>query len=176
MNSTGTYVVQWQAGATAPTTASDYAYVALLAPGTRAGATPTFDISQSDTLLIQMGNSYVAANNNGLPGGKATVFTVDLNNTQGSTASTNDCSFDQTLSTLPASVGVRTYAIPLSGFTCSKGGTVAALQSAGITTVAITIVGNKNTNVAPSEYDTIAVGYVGFSGVAPADVGALAAQ
>lgn len=160
INRTGLYVFQTKASTSvAATTAADYAYVAVLAP-----AGSTVDISQAATLLIQMGNTVNQAAN----GGNANVFTVDINNTAGSTAATGDCSTDQTLTAVGNNVtktalGARTYAIPLSAFTCTVG-TLATLQSAGITTVAVKIVGNKNPNIASGEIDTIAIGMIGFTG------------
>jgi hypothetical protein len=164
MNRTGFYNLQFVAAATAPTTAADFAFIALLAP-----ANGTFDISTSTTLLIQMGNTQ--PNN-------AKVFTVDLNNTKGTTAATNDCEVDVTLRSVGNNVGnsalgVSTYAVPLSSFICSKG-TLAALQAGGITTVAIKVVGDKNITVAPGEFNTLALGMVGFSSaVSAADQTAL---
>jgi hypothetical protein len=153
MNRTGFYNLQFVAKATAPNTATDFAFIALLAP-----ANGTFDISTSTTLLIQMGNTQ--PNN-------ANVFTVALNNGRGATAATNECEVDVPLRSVgnnvaKSALGVSTYAIPLSSFTCSKG-TLASLQSGGITTVALKVVGNKNTAVAPGEFNTLAVGMVGFS-------------
>ena len=168
----GVYTIQAQATTTAPTGAGDVAYVAFLGPGNSAGASPTFDISQSATLLIQMGNTYNPAYNGGAPGGNATVFTIDLNNAKGTTAATNDCSINQTVVS-----SVKTYAIPLdgaAGWQCSKGGTMAALQAQGITTVAVKILGNNNPHAVASEFDIISVGYIGFSAAAPADFAALA--
>jgi hypothetical protein len=153
MNRTGFYNLQSRATAVAPNTAADFSFIAFLAPGNG-----TFDISTSTTLLIQMGNTQPS---------NAKVFTVDLNNTKGTTAATNDCEADVTLRSTGNNVGnsalgVSTYAIPLSSFTCSKG-TLAALQSGGITTVAVKVVGDKNKTIAPGEFNTIAVGMVGFS-------------
>jgi len=158
MNRTGLYTLQTQAAAAA-TTAADYTYVAVLAPGDA-----TVDISQAATLLIQMGNTVTQS----ATGGNANVFTVDINNGKGTTAATGDCSYNQTLAAVGTNVtltalGARTYAIPLSSFTCSTG-TLATLQSAGITTVAVKIVGNNNPNIVNGEYDTIAVGAIGFTG------------
>lgn len=158
INRTGLYILQAKASAAA-TTSADYVYVAVLAPGDS-----TVDISQSATLLIQMGNSV----NTSATGGNANVFTVDINNTVKSTAATGDCSYNQTLTAVGNSVtmtalGARTYAIPLSAFTCTTG-TLATLQSSGITTVAVKIVGNKNPNIVSGEYDTIAIGMIGFTG------------
>ena len=158
MNRTGLYTLQTQAAAAA-TTSGDYTYVAVLAPGNA-----TVDISQAATLLIQMGNTVTQS----ATGGNAHVLTVDINNGKGTTAATGDCSYNQTLAavgnnvTLTA-VGARTYAIPLSSFTCTVG-TLATLQSAGITTVAVKIVGNNNPSIVSGEYDTIAIGAIGFTG------------
>ena len=60
-------------------------------------------------------------------------------------------------------LGARTYAIPLSSFTCTTG-TLATLQSSGITTVAVKIVGSNNPSIVNGEYDTIALGMIGFTG------------
>ncbi|MGB9150613.1 MAG: hypothetical protein WCB36_10245 [Burkholderiales bacterium] len=163
MNRTGFYNLQSRATAVAPNTAADFSYIAVLAP-----LNGTFDISTATTLLIQMGNT--TPNN-------SNVFTVDLNNAVGATAATNDCAADVTLRSVGAgpksALGVSTYAVPLSSFTCSKG-TLAALQSGGITTVAVKVVGDKNKAVAPGEYNTIAVGMIGFAGaVSAADQTAL---
>ena len=158
MNRTGLYVLQAQASAAA-TSASDYAYVAMLAPGDG-----VVDISQAATLLIQMGNSITP----GTTGGNANVFTVDINNASGTTAATGDCSYDQTLTTVGNNVnlsalGARNYAIPVSSVTCSVG-SLATLQSSGITTVAVKIVGSKNPAIVQGEFDTLVVGNIGFTG------------
>ncbi len=175
MNSTGYYTFQVQAGTTAPTTAADYAYVAVLAP-----QDATFDISQSNTLLITMGNTYYPPYNQNKPGGNVKVLTVDINNGAGSTPATDDCSYDQTVPTYstaaPSTVpGVRNYAIPLSSFTCSTG-TMAGLLANGITTVAVDIKGNKNPGVQTGEYDDISVGSIGFTSwnASASDIAALA--
>lgn len=169
MNRSGFYALQAKAAGTAPGTATDYAVVAVLAPGDS-----TFDISQANTLLITMGNTQSN------PTGNANVFTVDINDGSGSNAAANDCSYDQTLSelgpnTATSALGVRNYAIPLSQFTCSSG-TLTGLKSTGITTVAVKIVGNKNPSVAAGEYDVIAVGSIGFTNwsASSSDIAALA--
>lgn len=161
MNSTGLYIFQEKANV-APTTAGDYLYVAVSAPGNSVA-----DISQASTLLIQMGNSIATS----ATAGNARVFTVDLNNAKGATAATVDCAYQQTLEEVgpnfagpPGSaLGVRTYAIPLANFTCSVG-TPASLLSTGITTVAVKITGDKNPNLVGGENDNITVGMIGFSG------------
>ncbi len=163
MNRTGVYTIQAQAAATKPSTASDYVQLILLAPGNG-----TFDISQAATLLIQMGNAFVPST--AIPTGpNANVFTVDLSNPANGGAATADCAYDQTLAAplgpnqSPSALGVRTYAIPLSSFTCSTG-TLAALQASGVTTVAVKVLGNKNPALVASEGDTISVGQIGFTG------------
>jgi hypothetical protein len=96
------------------------------------------------------------------------VFTVALtNDTKGDgSASTADCYYDQTLTTVgpsgPSALGILNYAIQLSAFTCTKG-TIATMQSTGVTTVAVKITGDKNPNVVAGEFDTVAVGYIGFT-------------
>jgi hypothetical protein len=169
MNRSGFYALQTKGGATAPTSASDYALVAILAP-----QDSTFDISQANTLLITMGNTQSN------PTGHADVFTVDINDGIGSATPANDCSYDQTLSELgpntsTSALGVRNYAIPLSQFSCSSG-SMTGLKSTGITTVAVKIIGSKNPNVTAGEYDVIAVGSVGFSNwsASSSDIAALA--
>lgn len=161
MNRTGFYNLQAQAKATAPTTAGDYEYVAVLAPGNS-----TFDISQSNSLLITMGNTVAPSSTGSTNGGHANVLTVDINNAVGTKPATGDCSYDQTLSSVGPSqlsaTGVRNYAIPLSSFTCTVG-SMTTLQSTGITAVVVKIVGNKNPNVVANEFDTVAVGTIGFS-------------
>jgi len=177
MDRTQLYIVQAQANGDgnctpgvpappAPTTAADFAYVAIKAPASNApsASIPPVDISQATKLLIQMGNTAVPDASHG----HANVFTVTLtNDTKGDgTASTADCAVDQTLATVgpgaPSALGVLNYVIPLSSFTCSKG-SVATLQSSGVTVVAVKFTGDKNPNVAVGEFNTIAVGYVGFT-------------
>ena len=158
MNRTGFYNYQFQATAVVPNTAADFAYVAYLAP-----ANGTFDISAATNLVVQMGNTVTPSPT----GGHANVFTVDLNNAVGATPATNDCAADVTLSVVGNNVpltalGVRTYVVPMSSFVCSVG-TLANLQSGGITTVAVKVVGSKNLAVLASEFNTIAVGNIGFT-------------
>ncbi len=173
------YIIQAQANgdgqqcgsatsSTAPTSSGDYAYVAIKAPASNgAGVTtvPPIDISQATTLLIQMGNTVAPDASHG----HVNVFTVVLTNDpqgNGSAATaTATCSFDQTLATVgagaPSALGVVNYAIPLASFTCSPG-TMSALQTSGITSVAVKFTGDKNPSAVSGEFDTIAVGYVGF--------------
>ncbi len=172
MNSTGYYSYQFQAGSS--TSPGDYAYVAVLAP-----QDATFDISQSNTLLITMGNTYYPAYNSNLAGGNATVMTVAINDGVGSAQPANSCTYDQSVpaaSTVSgAAPGVRNYAIPLTSFTCSSG-SMANLLANGITTVAVDVNGSKNPNVQPGEYDVISVGTIGFTNWAASssDIAALA--
>jgi hypothetical protein len=158
--------------------ALDYAYVSVLPPAsgqTFSSLTP-FDISQSGNLLIQMGNTYTQSDNPTGTGGNATVFTVVLDNdtsaAQNGSGATAVCSYNQTLVTVgrnnsatntPTPLGVYSYEIPLTMFTnCSKG-SIATLQSTGVTSVAVRISGDLNPNIIANEFDTIAVGYIGFT-------------
>jgi hypothetical protein len=178
MDRTQLYIVQAQANgdgncnqtsSTPPTAAGDYVYVAIKAPasnGASVTSIPPIDISQSTTLLVQMGNTV----NPDATHGHANVFTVVLTNDpqgNGSAATaTATCSYDQTLVTVgasgPSALGVNNYAIPLSAFTCSPG-TMSTLQTSGVTSVAVKFTGDKNPSVVAGEYNTIAVGYIGFS-------------
>ena len=161
----------------APIKATDYAFVAIQAPGS-AGTTPIppFDISQSTHMLIQMGNTYNPAFVGGAAGGNALVFTVELSDAANGNASTatDDCTFDQRLTGSGAQIvsplGVLNYAISLTdtNWVCGPG-SMSALMANGITAVAVKIVGNKQTDTAGNpalvfgELDLIAVGYVGFT-------------
>jgi hypothetical protein len=156
-----------------PTTAADFAGVSIKAPGTNsptATSVAPLDISQSTTMLVQMGNIYTQGDVPGAIGGNATVYTVELNNDtsfkQDGSGQTALCSFDQTLATIgrgpTAPLGVLNYVIPFSSFTCSKG-TMDTMKSTGVTTVTIRYSGDKNPNLKVNELDVIAVGYVGFS-------------
>jgi len=123
-----------------------------------------------------MGNIYTKGDIGGAGdiGGNATVFTVVLDNdtslAQDGSGSTATCSVNQPLLSVgrnaalnPLPLGVANYVIPLSSFTnCSKGH-VTDLQSTGITSVAVKITGDQNMNLVANEFDTIAVGYVGFT-------------
>lgn len=152
-------------GSVPPNTSGDYFYVSIKAPGTNspsATAVTPLDISQSNALLIQMGNT--------VPKGNANVFTVVLANdtsvAQNGSGLTASCSYDQTLGAVGAgstsALGLLNYVIPLSKFTCTTG-SMATLQATGVTSVAVKVTGDKNPNVAVGEFDTIAVGYVGFT-------------
>lgn len=172
MDRTQLYIYQAQAGATPPATAGDYFYVAIKPPGS--AATSTFaplDISQSTTMLIQMGNTYTSSNNNNLPGGNVKVFTVDINNDTSAAGDgsqeTADCSYDQTLAAIGiganSALGVLNYKIPLSSFTTCAKGDIATLQASGVINVAIKVTGDKNPGIVANEFDTIAIGYIGFT-------------
>ncbi len=178
MDRTQTYTIQAQANGTGtqpcttvlpggpPTSAADFFFLAIKAPGTNTTALITpVDISQSDNILLQMGNSVTRS----ATGGNADVFTVNLtNDTVGdTTGETAKCSFDQTLLEVGANtglsaLGVINYVIPLSSFTCSVG-TLDLLKATGVTTVAIVVTGDKNPDVLAGEFDNISVGYIGFS-------------
>jgi hypothetical protein len=174
MNSTQFYNLQLQANSVGGA-AGDFMYIAIKSPGSNtAGSTavPPLDISQAGTLLIQMGNTYTQGDIPNATGGHAKVVTVVLNDdtslAQDGSHQTALCTFDQTLTTgsigrgVVAALGVMNYAIPLSSFTCSTG-TMAALKAAGVTSVAVKYTGDKNATITAGEFDTLAVGYVGFS-------------
>jgi hypothetical protein len=178
MDRTQLYIVQAQAdgdgncnvtGSTAPTATGDYAYVAVKAPasnGSGVTSIPPVDISQAGALLIQMGNTVAPDATHG----NEKVFTVVLtNDAQGNGSSgkeTATCAADQTLATIgagaPSALGVVNYSIPLSSFTCSPG-SMSVLQSTGVTAVAVKFTGDKNPGGIAGEYDTIAIGYIGFT-------------
>ncbi len=186
MDSTQFYGIQAQAGsnggsagancqvtgAVAPTAASDVAGVTIKAPGTNsptATSVAPLDISQATALLVQMGNIYTQGDVPGANGGNAKVFTILLNNdtsaAQDKSAQTALCAVDQTLATIgrgaAAPLGILNYVIPLSSFTCSKG-SVATLQTTGVTSVTVQYSGDKN-HINVADLDVIAIGYVGFT-------------
>jgi hypothetical protein len=163
MDRTQLYLIQFQVKNSACQD-GDFVYLAIKAPGTNTlGPTITtpVDIGQSNTLLIQMGNT--------VSGSHANVFTVDLtnNNFAEGSGETAKCSIDQTLTavgadTFESALGAINYAIKLNDLTCSVG-TLATLKSTGVTAVAIVVKGVNNPGVVANELNTIAVGYVGFS-------------
>jgi len=176
ISATQFYNIQYQ-WTVAGGSALDYAYVSILPPAsgqTFSSLTP-FDISQSGNLLIQMGNTYTQSDNPSGIGGNATVFTVVLDNdtssAQNGSGSTATCSYNQTLVTVGRNsttgtatpLGVFNYEIPLSSFTTCSKGSIATLQSTGVTSVAVRISGDQNPNLKANEFDTIAVGYIGFT-------------
>lgn len=156
-----------------PTTAADFAFVSIKAPGTNspnAASVAPLDISQSTTMLVQMGNIYTDGDVPGTVGGNATTFTVILNNdtsfNQDGSAQSAFCSVDQELAVIgrsaDAPLGVLNYVIPLSSFTCTVG-TMDTMKSTGVTSVGVGFFGDKNPDLQVDELDVIAVGYVGFS-------------
>jgi len=165
------------ASGSAPTKSTDYAFIAIHAPGS-GGTTPIppFDISQSTHMLIQMGNTYNPAFVGGAAGGNALVFTVELSDAADGNASnaTDDCTYDQRLNgsgaQLVSPLGVLNYAISLTdaNWVCGPG-SMSALMANGVTAVAVKILGSKQTDTAGApalvfgELDLIAVGYVGFT-------------
>ena len=163
-----------EANPQAPTGGGDYVYISIKAPGSNtsgsntggAAVIPPLDISQSNNLLIQMGNSaQPTAGAAGSP--NVTVFTVEMSNDPAGNVATATavCDYNQTLATVgtgTAPLGVENYEIPFSSFTCLPG-SIETLQSTGITVVAVKIVGTQNPNVVVGEFDNISVGYIGFS-------------
>jgi hypothetical protein len=166
-------------GGAVPNLATDLALIAIHAPGTSSVVVPgatalaPFDISQSASLLIQMGNIWTAGDVPGQAGGSATVFTVVLNNdtslAQDGSGQTAICAHDVALGTIGRGVaaprGVLNYNLALAdaGWLCSKG-SVAVLKSTGITSIVVEVVGSKqNPAIQPGEANVLAVGYVGFT-------------
>ena len=162
---------------TVPSKATDYVFISVHAPGS-AGVTPIppLEISQSTHLLIQMGNSYNPAYNSNLPGGHATVFTVEMSDAAdgNSSKATNDCTYDQRLGGVGAGVlnalGVLNYAIALNdpNWVCGPG-SMSALMSSGVTAIGVKITADKQTDTsgAPTlvygEFDVMTLGYIGFT-------------
>jgi len=188
MNATQFYAIQAQANSNGgppdgnncqpnsnipPTTAADFASVSIKAPGTNspnAVSVAPLDISQSTTMLVQMGNIFTQSDAPAAVGGNATTFTVSLNNdtsfNQDGSAQTAFCSVDQQLAVIgrsaDAPLGVLNYVIPLSSFTCAVG-TMDTMKSTGVTSVTVGFSGDKNPDLQVNELDVIAVGYVGFT-------------
>jgi hypothetical protein len=172
------------AGTQPPITAGDFFLLAFKSPGSQPNSPPVpFDISQSLTLLLQMGNARAPSSQpHPLAGGNANRFTVTLTNDT-SLAGDNSqasavCRYVQTLdgtgtgtSNYPpgppqefSAQGTRDYAIPLDSidWNCERGN-VDTLKVTGITAVAIAVTGDENTNVLPGEFDSIAIGKIGFT-------------
>jgi hypothetical protein len=168
-------------GNVAPTNVADYFYVNILAPGTNlianGGTAPAsiapLDISQSTAMLIQMGNIYTSGDVPGAVGGHANVFTVVLDNgtVPGQVnAGTAECFRDVAL--LAGSIGrgpvaplgVLNYKLNLADVTwiCTTG-SMAIMQSTGVTAVTVKFTGDKNPGLVVGDYDLIAVGYIGFT-------------
>lgn len=156
-----------------PNTAADYAQLSIKAPGTNSPTATTvapFDISQSSTMLIQMGNIYTAGDVPGAVGGNAKVFTVELNNdtsvAQDGSRRTAQCSTEVTLRTIgrsaDAPLGVLNYVIPFSDFSCTTG-TMEIMTSTGVTSVTIRFSGDTNPNLLVNGLNVLAVGYIGFT-------------
>jgi hypothetical protein len=193
----GTQVYTWQAQANAqanctqppagtlpPNTAGDLFLLAFKSPGSVGGSVPIpLDISQSGSLLIQMGNSR-APSDGPFPatGGHANKFTVRLSNDLSiagdNSQATAVCEYVQTLDGTgtgtsdyqPAgqfsALGTRNYQIPLASLTCAGNGLkgdVATLKATGVTSIAVLVIGDQNTGVLPGEFDTIVVGTIGFT-------------
>jgi len=171
-------------GNTKATTFSDFMNVVILAPGTnsttKTSVTP-LDISQSNTLLIQMGQLA----NSDATHANANVFTVILTDDTSlggdGSGATATCALDVTLKhvgpdpTLSAT-GANNYTLKLTDFQCggSNGfpvtssigglkGDVPTLKAAGVTRVEIWISGDKNPGIQVGEFDTIIAGYIGFT-------------
>lgn len=164
----GRYTAQYQSQSTYAGTAADYFYVSVRAPGSAASTSlVTLPISASGNLLIRMGNE--VAPNSASGNGQANVFTVTMDNSlPGGAGATASCSTDQTLTivgntTATSQTGMLDYTIPLntSTWTCSTG-TLATLQSTGVSNIAVKVLGNKNTLI-KGGVDAIDVDYISFT-------------
>ena len=143
-----------------------------------------FDISESDTLVIQMGNG-VSEDAAAFPNSH-TIFTIDLNGGEQDTSDfswTYSCSYDQELleGSQPGDKfdpheawdngwGIQTYRIPLADFDCGDGD-LESLQL-DLEEVAIKVVGGKdatasstttNGNGDPGNHTLLHFGYIAFS-------------
>ena len=167
----GHYALQVETLTGYASSANDYYGYVIGSPGSHGStASVPFDISQSGTMIIRMGNPLGTDATHG----NANVFTVEMNNAlPGGSGATDVCDYDQTLAVVgPAGTsgnagvaqnGILDYEIPFTGFTCSTG-TLADLQKTGITNVAIKIVGSKNSKLtAANMFDIIALAYIGFT-------------
>ena len=147
MNATQFYAIQAQANSNGgppdgtncqpnsnvpPTTAADFAQVSIKAPGTNspnATSVAPLDISQSTTMLIQMGNIFTQSDVPGTVGGNATTYTVqpEQRHVVQPGRFGPDCvcvPSDQTLAAHRPQCRRRhsaccNYVIPFSSFTCS---------------------------------------------------------
>ncbi len=174
-------------GTQAPATGADFFLLAFKSPGSQPNSPPVpFDISQSTTLLMQMGNSR-APSDGPFPatGGHVNRFTVTLTNdtslTGDNSQATAVCRYVQTLDGTGTGIsnypvagdppaqqfsvqGTRDYAIALDSldWECERGN-VDTLKSTGITAIAIVVTGNQNTDVLAGEFDDITIGKIGFT-------------
>ena len=163
----GYYLYQAQEGASVSPT--DFFGLAFQAPANAAGVTQPINISQSTELLVSMGNTYAPAAN----GGHANVFTVEISNTNLSTVGTDVCDANVTLNSVGPGAntqnGLYEYEVPFTQFTCSSG-TIAHLQSTGVSQAAVKVLAGVNSGIVASEFDIIAVRSIGFNvvGATPA--------
>jgi hypothetical protein len=168
-------------GTQPPSTAGDFFLLAIKSPGSPPGGQPVpFDISQSNTLLIQMGNDRdPSPGPNPVAAGHVNKFTLTLTNDTSlagdNSAATAVCKLVQTLdgtgkgtSNYPppefAALGARDYAISLTSpdWSCSKG-SIDELKTTGVTAIAVIVTGDENPNVVAGEFDNIILGKIGFT-------------
>ena len=159
--------IQWTHNGTATTPdGNSYVFISFGAPDTG-----SLNVSNSENIVIQMGNGAAADQSN-----THKVFTVEVNGgsaTGSWPAWTNSCYYDQTLDndsflgqSGSNSYGLRTYEIPLSGLTCySGGGTVSSLKD-NVSEVIVKVVGGKDSNADNStslNYTFPTIGFIGFN-------------
>lgn len=143
---------QWQHNS-AITDAGSRIYINVKAPQ---GA--KYDLSSTDTLVVQMGNA-AASNAN-----SHNTFTVTVNG--GSQASdyswSNSCAKDQAVTATHA-MGMATYSLTLSDFTCSSGNLAGALAEAAEVMVSVEPGKNTSADASTSNNATmIVVGWIAF--------------
>ena len=139
----------------------------------KAPANSHVNITQSDTLVIQMGNG---ANTTDFPASHM-VFTIDLKGDYGEDSWNNFCSYDQSLyaDSRPLNneggtnaawgnpFGIHTYRVALDSFTCVSGDMNAL--SSDLEEVVVKVVGGKDETASATENNEVLlqVGYIGFS-------------
>gem|GEM_PF-1471440 len=139
---------------------NDTLYIAVQGPKGE-----SLNISETDHLIIQMGNGADADDNpdNGLqnPANSHNIFTVTINGgTQNSDYSWSDtCSFDQNLSLSGNGYGLNTYYLDLGKFTCS--GSLSTVKGY-LKEVVVRVIGGKNPSADSSTSNNKTMPSVGF--------------
>lgn len=142
---------------TAALGSSDYIYTKIQAP-----SNASLDVSQSEKLMIQMGNGVDLAAQTNTP----TVFTVEIDG--GAYNSTNytyanSCTANVTLNTTATANNLRVYSIPFTSFgNCT--GTLAALKSE-LKAVVVKVLPANDTHASSTSNNFVLpkVGLVAFS-------------
>ena len=136
---------------------NDTIYITVKAPNGE-----FLNVSESDQLVIQMGNGADQSTNTN----SHNVFTITLNGGEQDTSNyswNNSCSVDQQVSSTNA-YGLNTYYIGLDNLTCSSG-SISALKE-DLEEVVVKVIGGKNPasdNTTSANYTMPSVGFIGFS-------------